>query len=56
LDTPEDLRKLAEWYRGMAEIGNSNESGWRRRFADYLDRRACELEDLAGEPAGNPEA
>lgn len=47
MEEPEDLRKLAEWYRRMAEIGHSDECGWRQRFAEYLERRAAGVE-LAG--------
>jgi hypothetical protein len=47
LEKPEDLRKLAEWYRGMAGVGHSDDCGWRLRFADYLERRASDMEALA---------
>lgn len=50
MEKPEDLRNLAAWYRRMAEIGHSGESQWRTSFADYLERRARELEQ-AGEPS-----
>lgn len=39
-----DLKELAVWYRRMAEIGHADERGWRLSFADYLERRARELE------------
>ena len=44
MEKPEDLRKLAKWYRSMAEVGHSDDCGWRCRFADYLERRAAALE------------
>lgn len=53
MEKPDDLRKLAAWYRGMAEIGHSDDCGWRQRFAEYLERRAAELEmvhDLSSRP------
>ena len=45
MEKPDDLRKLAEWYRGMAEVGHTDDCGWRKRFAAYLDKRASELEE-----------
>ena len=48
MENPQALRKLAEWYRGMAEVGHSGDRTWRLSFADYLDRRAGEVE-RAGE-------
>jgi hypothetical protein len=47
VERPDDLRRLADWYRSMAEVGHSDDCGWRRRFADYLERRAGELENLS---------
>jgi len=44
METPRDLRRLAEWYRSFAEVGHSTDREWRRKLADYLDRRADELE------------
>ena len=44
VETPEELRKLAEWSRGIAEVGHSDDCGWRHRFADYLDKKAAEIE------------
>lgn len=44
MEHPEELRKLAAWYRRMAEIGHSNDRVWRKSFADCLERRARELE------------
>jgi len=44
VEHPESLRKLAEWYRAMANVGHTDGCDWRRRFADYLERRATELE------------
>jgi hypothetical protein len=45
MEKPDDLRKLAEWYRGMAEVGHSEDCSWRKRLAEYLEKRAHELED-----------
>jgi hypothetical protein len=50
VETAEDLRKLAEWYRSMADIGHSDECGWRKRFAEYLERRAALLETAQSSP------
>jgi hypothetical protein len=44
METPHDLRRLAAWYRSFAEVGHSDERAWRLKLADYLDRRADELE------------
>ena len=39
------LRQLAEWHRKWAEVApNDGEREARLKFADYLDRRAEELE------------
>jgi hypothetical protein len=51
VEKPEDLRNLAEWYRSMAEVGHSDDCGWRQRFADYLERRAAEMETAYAVPA-----
>jgi len=45
VEKPEDLRRLAEWYRSMAEVGHSDDCGWRQRFADYLETCAADLEE-----------
>jgi hypothetical protein len=52
VEKPEDLRRLAEWYRSMAEVGHSDDCGWRQRFADYLERRAAEIEHIHAPAAG----
>ena len=44
LDNPRELREMAEWYRGMAEVGHTDARAWRIGFADYLDKRAAEIE------------
>ena len=36
------LRKLADKYRALAEVGHSGEKEWRLRHAEYLDRLAEE--------------
>ena len=40
----QELRKLAEWYRAFAEVGDSAARDDRLKFAAYLDRKAEELE------------
>jgi hypothetical protein len=45
MERPEDLKELAAWYRRMAEVGHSDEANSRGRLADYLERRAIELEE-----------
>jgi hypothetical protein len=52
VEKPEDLRRLAEWYRGMADIGHTGDCSSRRRFADYLERRAADLEQARVTSAG----
>jgi hypothetical protein len=42
-----ELRKLAEWYRAFADVGHSSERSDRLKFAEYLERRAEELEKEA---------
>lgn len=48
-DAPE-LRRLADWYRAFAEVGNPGERAGRLKFAEYLERRAAELERAANDP------
>lgn len=55
VEKPEDLRKLAEWYRSMAEVGHSDHCAWRRRFADYLEKRAAEIESLGHRGSVTPD-
>jgi len=50
VEKPDELRKLAEWYRSMADIGHSEDCGWRKRFAEYLERRAEDLEEAHVRP------
>jgi hypothetical protein len=48
-----ELRKLAEWYRAFAEVGRSEHREGRLQLADYLERRARELEaDTLPKPDG----
>jgi hypothetical protein len=47
MEDARELRKLAEWYRAFAEIGHSDEREGRSRLAEYLERRADELEKRA---------
>jgi hypothetical protein len=49
LDDPQELRKLAEWYRAFAEVGNSASRRDRLELAEYLERRANELEKQAAD-------
>ena len=46
MEQPRELRELASWYRNWAELGNKGDRGWREGFAEYLDRRATEIERL----------
>ena len=46
LEQPHELRELAQWYRGWAEVGNDADRAWRFGFADYLEKRANELEKV----------
>jgi hypothetical protein len=46
-----ELRKLAEWYRAFAEVGHSEHRESRLKLADYLERRAGELEKRAADEA-----
>jgi hypothetical protein len=43
-ECPHKLKEMADWYRGMAEVGHSDHAATRRTFADYLERCAAELE------------
>ena len=44
MEQPRELRELAGWYRSWAELGNKADRGWREGFAEYLERRASEIE------------
>jgi len=44
MDDIEELRKLAEWYRAFAEVGASDQRENRLRMAEFLERRAADLE------------
>lgn len=46
MEQPGELRELARWYRFWAELGTKADRDWRAEFAEYLDRRAAELEHL----------
>jgi hypothetical protein len=41
------LRELANSYRNWAELGNNADRGWREGFAEYLDQRANDIEQLS---------
>ena len=38
------LRRLADWYRGFAEVRHSKDRKVRLKLAEYLDRKAAEPE------------
>jgi hypothetical protein len=45
VEDAKELRRLAEWYRAFAELaGNADERRARLDMAEYLERRAAELE------------
>ena len=46
MQKPHDLRKLAEWYRGIAAVGHTDECAWRVGFAEYLEKLADEIEHV----------
>lgn len=46
MEEPHKLRSLASWFRDMAQLGNEAESKWREGFADYLEKRATEIEAM----------
>lgn len=43
-DNPSELRDLAEWYRQLARIGREHHRRARLKMAEYLERRAKELD------------
>lgn len=47
MEDPCELRKLAEWYRAFAAVGDAAARDERLKFADYLESRAEELEKRA---------
>jgi hypothetical protein len=49
LEDARELRKLAEWYRAFAEVGNSAARRSRLEFAEFLERRADALERPAAD-------
>lgn len=50
MEDARELRRLAEWYRAFAELaGNDGARRDRRRMAEYLERRAAELEKRAAD-------
>ena len=44
MDDPAELRRLAAWYRGFAAVGAADRREERLRLAEYLERRAKEIE------------
>lgn len=51
MEDARELRKLAEWYRGFAEVGHTDHREGRLRLAEYLERKADALEKRAAEGA-----
>ena len=47
MEDARELRMLAEWYRAFAEVGHSDQREDRRWMAEYLERKADELEQRA---------
>jgi hypothetical protein len=54
LEQPHELRELAKWYRGWAEFGNARDRAWQAGFAEYLERRATEIETLLASAERRP--
>ena len=60
MDDAGELRKLAEWYRALAEVGCVDQRENRLTWAQYLERKAEELTrretgehpDRAARPSG----
>jgi hypothetical protein len=54
VEQPQELRELAIWYRSRAELGSEADRDWRAGFAEYLEKRAAEIEQLlaCGEKRG----
>lgn len=54
MEQPQELRELAIWYRSRAELGSEADRDWRAGFAEYLEKRAAEIEQLlaCGEKRG----
>ncbi len=51
----DQLRDLAEWYRGWAKAGRDEDRAWRLGFADYLEKLATEADAAdRGPSAGQP--
>ncbi|MGC2415659.1 MAG: hypothetical protein WA459_23545 [Stellaceae bacterium] len=49
MEDAQELLKLAQWYRAFAEVGNSADREGRLKLAEYLERRANELEKHAAD-------
>ena len=47
MEDARELRMLAEWYRAFAEVGHSDQREDRLWMAQYLERKADELEQRA---------
>jgi hypothetical protein len=46
-----ELRDLAEWHRQLAKVGRESHRRARLKLAEYLERRAAELE-AGSKPGG----
>ena len=44
MDDAAELRSLALWYRALATVGSADQREHRMRMAEYLERKAAELE------------
>jgi hypothetical protein len=47
MENPDDLRWIADWNRTFASVAAESDREWRNEFADYLDKRANDLEHKA---------
>jgi len=50
VEDAQELRRLAAWYRAFAAVGAADRREDRLRMAEYLERRADELERSAADP------
>jgi hypothetical protein len=44
LERPHELRELANWFRGWADVGTEGDRAWRDGFVVYLEKVALEIE------------
>jgi hypothetical protein len=50
MQQPDELRKMAEWYRGYAAVGRDEDRQWRIGFAKYLEKLAADIEQVQKHP------